>query len=99
MTENIEPTPASAISKLSDMGELIERALVSEDELTREVGAIALELTQATCKAAAREIARKSEDAHIRRLKAENDGLRELVRSYRAMLASNRAMEDAGWKT
>lgn len=54
MTENIEPTPASAISKLSDIGEMIERALVSEDELTREVGAIALELTQAMCEALAK---------------------------------------------
>ena len=54
MTENIEPTPASAISKLSDIGEIIERALVSEDELTREVGAIALEATQAMCEALAK---------------------------------------------
>ena len=54
MTENIEPTPASAISKLSDVGEMIERALVSEDELTREVGAIALEATQALCEALAK---------------------------------------------
>ena len=88
MTENIEPTPASAASKLRDVGEIIERALASEDELTREVGAIALELTQAMCKAAAREIARKSEDARIQRLKAENDRLRELVHSYRVALAN-----------
>lgn len=94
MSENIEPTPASAISKLCDVGETIERALASEDELTREVGAIALELTQATCKMAEREVARKSEDVRIQRLKAENDGLRELVRSYRATFMNVRGDGD-----